>query len=294
VRAEGDVRLVKMLPSQPADVFAGRDLVVLARYTGHGSARIVVEGSQRGAPVQWTSRVDFPERDRGNAFVARLWATQRVGLLSADKRRNGGSTELDEEIRTLGERFGIPTEFTSYLVQEPGMGMGNLNARQNGANAMRLQDASTVGGVGGARPPAASPARDGQFQKGQVQSAQQVREQRFEQAKAASAQQATISVAQLDSSVPVSTTMKRVDARTFTLSNGVWTDVRYKSGAKTVSVKAYSKAYFDLIEQLPELRAVFALGDRVIVVGRDAAITVSDSGAGELSAAELARIVRGW
>ena len=69
--------------------------------------------------MTWTSTVDFPDRDRENSFVARLWATQRVGYLSAEKRKNGGSSEIDDEIRALGERYGIPTEFTSYLVTEP-------------------------------------------------------------------------------------------------------------------------------------------------------------------------------
>ncbi len=68
--------------------------------------------------MTWTSTVDFPDRDRQNSFVARLWATQRVGFLSAEKRNNGGSSEIDDEIRMLGERYGIPTEFTSYLVTE--------------------------------------------------------------------------------------------------------------------------------------------------------------------------------
>ena len=68
VRVDGDVKLAKMLPAQSADMFADRDLVVLVRYNGHGSARIVVEGNRRGTPVRWTSTVDFPERDRQNRF----------------------------------------------------------------------------------------------------------------------------------------------------------------------------------------------------------------------------------
>ncbi len=63
----------------------------------------------------------FLESSRENSFIARLWATQRIGYLSAEKRRHGGSTEVDNEIRELGERYGIPTEFSSYLVVEPGM-----------------------------------------------------------------------------------------------------------------------------------------------------------------------------
>jgi hypothetical protein len=107
-----------MLPGETTDIFADRDLSLVARYSGHGRARVVVEGRRGTTPVTWTSTVDFPDRDRENSFVARLWATQRVGYLSAQKRNNGGSSEIDDEIRSLGERYGIPTEFTSYLVTE--------------------------------------------------------------------------------------------------------------------------------------------------------------------------------
>ena len=126
-----------MLPAQPTDIFADRDLVLLARYTGHGTARVVVEGKRRGTPVHWTSTVDFPDRERENPFVARLWATQRVGFLSAEKRKNGGSTEIDDEIRTLGERYGIPTEFTSYLVTEPQLAARRAAWSRNGAARSR-------------------------------------------------------------------------------------------------------------------------------------------------------------
>src|SRR5437762_2572257 len=134
VRADG-VRLLKMHPSGPVDIFAGEDLVILARYQGSGNAFIRFEGQTTSGPVSWNSAVSFPDRSRENPFVARLWATQRVGYLSAEKRKHGGSQEINDEIRELGERFGIPTEFSSYLVVEPGMnqrriardGRGQLN-----------------------------------------------------------------------------------------------------------------------------------------------------------------------
>ena len=119
VHAEGPVSLTKMQPAAGSDLFAGQDLVVFARYTGDGSARIVVDGQQNGRAVHWTTTANFPDRAPENPFVARLWAAQRIGFLSAERRRNGGSPELDAEIRTLGERFSIPTEFTSYFVREP-------------------------------------------------------------------------------------------------------------------------------------------------------------------------------
>jgi Ca-activated chloride channel homolog len=273
IRVEGDPRLSRMLPGQPSDLFADHDLVALARYSGHGQARVIVEGNRRGTPVRWTSTVDFPDRERDNQFVARLWAAQRVGYLSAEKRKRGASQEIDEEIRTLGERYGIPTEFTSYLVTEPSM-----VANRRGVMA----PASAAGAMA------------------------PVAEQRFEMAKAASAQRAVASVAVVDSMKAAATppsadmrrdaaTMRRIDARTFTLRDGVWTDARFRTGMETIIIKPYSKAYFDLVSQFPELRSVFALGNRVIVVGKSVAISLDESkGASELTAALQSSIARGW
>ena len=272
IRVEGDPRLSKMLPSQPSDLFADRDLVALTRYSGHGEARVIVEGNRRGTPVRWTSTVELPDRERDNQFVARLWAAQRVGYLSAEKRKHGASQEIDDEIRTLGERYGIPTELTSYLVTEPQLA---VNRRGTMVPAMGT--------------PAAAPVAD----------------QRFELAKASAAQRSASNIAVLDSlkaAAPAadatrgaSGATRKIDARTFALRDGVWTDLRFRAGMETIIIKPYSKAYFDLLTQLPELRSTFTLGDRVIVVGKSLAISLDDAkGAAELSDAMRKSIARGW
>jgi Ca-activated chloride channel family protein len=283
VRVEGgDIRLSRMLPSETTDIFADRDLSLVARYSGHGRARIVVEGRRGSTPVTWTSAVEFPDRDRENSFVARLWATQRVGYLSAEKRKNGGSSEIDDEIRNLGERYGIPTEFTSYLVTEP--------------QAMPVRTAMT-GGAGG-RGTAVMPAS---------LASSQALDQRvaFESAKQASAQRAVSNVAVIDSLARVAgkpmrddkdeaSANRRVDGRTFVLRDGAWTDVRYHAGMQVTTIKPYSKAYFAVLQQLLELKSVFALGDRVIVVGKAGAIRVDDTGVAELAPNALTALVRAW
>ena len=124
------------------------------------------------------------------------------------------------------------------------------------------------------------------------------RDRQFEGAKVASEQRAAKSLAAVDlaASAPAiaDAALRKEQGRTFVLRNGIWTDVRYQSSMKTVSVKPYSKAYFDLLSQLPELRGVFAIGDKLIAVGKSTAISVSDAGVNELSAAELSRVVRDW
>jgi hypothetical protein len=128
---------------------------------------------------------------------------------------------------------------------------------------------------------------------------------RFESAKAASVQRTANTVAALDSmsaagALAKSTTDARsastrvVAGHTFVLRDGVWTDARYVPTMPTTKIKPFSKAYFDIVAQLPELRAVLSLGDRVIVVGRDRAISSGDDGVAELSAVALAALVKAW
>ena len=271
VRVRGDgVRLRKMHPGGPVDIFAGEDLVLLARYDGSGNAIIRVDGQTTNGPVSWASRVFFPERTRENPFVARLWATQRVGYLSAEKRKNGGSREIDDEIRELGERFGIPTEFSSYLVVEPGMN----RVQQLG----RRSDMSQRGSVGAAAP-AAAPA---------VQ---------FEAAKAAAAQRSVTTLAAADSAMADAVSdarVKRAGNVTFVMRDGVWTDVRYKASGPVLRVKPFSDAYFKVIELQPDLREALGVGERVIVAGRSMAIELTSNGVDQLSERDQAMLRDRW
>ena len=288
VTIAGDVRLSRVYPSGPQDIFAGQDLVLLARYDGSGPANVIVSGNAAGRAVRWSSQRVFPRDERDNAFVPRLWATQRIGWLSAEKRRSGGSSEIDEEIRMLGERFGIPTEFTSYLVLEPGMVAGNVmrdTTRLRRANPPRVEDVTITGTAGGRErdmsgggvAPAAAPA---------IQ---------FEAARTAAEQRGAKSVAAADAAIGIGSSrdVRRAGTRMFHRDGERWVDSRMKIDLRVYKVKAYSPTYFALIDRLPELREAFAIADRVVVAGRSAAIEVVEDAA-ELSANELESIVRNW
>jgi hypothetical protein len=126
----------------------------------------------------------------------------------------------------------------------------------------------------------------------------------FEAAKAASLQRSASNIAVVDSLARVSggplrdkdaaSATRRVDGRTFALRDGGWVDTRYHAGMQVTTIKPYSKAYFDVVQQIPELKSVFTLGDHLTVVGKAGAIRLNDSGAGELSPSALAALVRAW
>lgn len=266
------VRLIKRHPSEAADIFTGQDYVLLTRYAGSGTSTIRFEGRTASGPVSWRTRVALPSSSRENSFVARLWATQRVGYLSAEKRKNGGSREIDDEIRELGEKYAIPTEFTSYLVLEPGMRQA-LQGRVAGAQLNQV----VVTGAATVPPSAVAPAAAA-----------------FESARASAKQRAATNLHVADEAADARTDMRRVGTRSFALRDGVWVDARRADSTKVVKVQAFSEAYFKLMETIPELREIFALGDRVSVVGREVAIEVVTDGSRALSDSELASIKSRW
>jgi len=271
IRADG-VRLRKMHPSGSVDIFAGEDLVVLARYDGSGNAVVRFEGQTTNGPVSWSTRLHFPERSRENPFVARLWATQRVGYLSAEKRKHGGSREINDEIRELGERYGIPTEFSSYLVLEPGM---QRRGRVMDLGAGQQLNAPVTTSVGRASAPAAI---------------------QFEAAKSAAAQRSATSAMAADAAAGIrdDANIRRAGNVTFVLSDNVWTDVRYKKTGTVLQVKPFSDAYFKLLEVLPDLREPFSVGERVIVAGRNMAIELTSSGKERLTAGDETLLRDRW
>jgi Ca-activated chloride channel family protein len=279
VRVEADgITLSSVTPTMIPDLFAGQSIVLLGRYQGSGHATIRVSGRTAHGPASWTHESDFPARSTDNSFIPRLWATQRIGWLTAERRAHGASPEVDAEIKDLGERYGIPTELTSYLVREPVMVGVAIPMPPPTSGMPRRGDAT----------PAAAPSR----------------EARFEEAKQATAMRASSSLAAADSATdayaaasPQAPAVRRIGNRVFERqSDSSWMDRNYKPAMRRIRIQAYSAAYFEVLTTLPELRDAFALGDHVVVAGRALAIEVTtDAGApASLDAADRTALRENW
>ncbi|MEP7066002.1 MAG: VIT domain-containing protein [Gemmatimonadota bacterium] len=272
------VRLLHALPEGPVDLFAGQDLVLLSRFSGSGHARLMFDGRSSSGPVHWESVVDFPDHDRDNAFVPRLWATRRIGWLSAERRQHGPSPEVDDELRTLGERYGIPTELTSYLVQEQS---------QLSANGIPASPNAPVARFEAAR--AATEQRDAKS-VGSLDKAMQ-RSQIVITGQGTTSAVDKLGVPVLEDRVDA---VKRAGDHVFAHHKDRWTDVRFKEDVRIVKIKPFSRAYFAVLDAIPDLRAAFAVGDKVLVSGKHIAVEVSPDGADTLGAGELRSLKEQW
>jgi hypothetical protein len=61
-----------------------------------------------------------------------------------------------------------------------------------------------------------------------------------------------------------------------------------------LKVKAFSDAYFKLLEMQPDLREAFSIGERVIVAGRNMAIELSPSGEDRLTDRDVTMLRDRW
>ena len=233
----GSVRVGDLYPAPLPDIFVGSQLVLVGRYRSNGATTITLKGTVNGQPQQFSyGNVSFPAQTGGDtAFIARLWATRRVGYLLTQIKLNGSNKELVDEIVSLSTRYGIITPYTSFLVDE----------RQNVLSAAGQQKA--VESLIGRGAPAAAPTAGAAA----VQDSQALRQLREAPSSAA---------------VTQSTQMRTVGDKTFLQRNGVWIDTQYRDDMKTADLGFGSSDYFALLAARPEWGKYFALGDKVIVL----------------------------
>src|SRR5262249_31885875 len=135
-----DVRLQEVYPPQLPDLFAGGQVVVLARYHGQGPAAVKLTGTVGTETREYVYEMNFPEKTNADKeFVEHLWARRKVGYLLDQMRANGEKKELVDETVALAKKYGIATPYTSYLIvpdapvpvvnRTPGVGAAVGNGR---------------------------------------------------------------------------------------------------------------------------------------------------------------------
>ena len=117
----GNTVVDEIYPYPLPDLFAGEQLVAAGRYRDGGPLTVQLSGDVNGRPVTFV----YPDQELaergGEPFVARLWATRKLGARLEQVRREGPNDELIDAIVALSLEYGIVSPYTSYLVLEPGM-----------------------------------------------------------------------------------------------------------------------------------------------------------------------------
>jgi Ca-activated chloride channel family protein len=260
------VELYDLQPGSLPDLFAGDEMVVLGRYRANqrGPWGLTVTGRRAGRTERFTTSAPT-DPSAGSDYVAHLWATRKAGALGRAIRLRGQTPEIMNELRDLALRYGILTEYTAYLVQEPGVVASRPpNMRLAPAPSQQIGDQSV-----------AKARRDAQSASSAV--AAEARE--------------------LDAATRGqmgSARTQQVAGRVFVWRDSVWTDLRHVESGPVVAVAAFSDAYFALMRALPEIAKAAALEPTVLVAGRRVSIKIGAQGKTTWSTGEVEALVRNF
>ena len=282
IKASG-ANISEMFPgSSMPDLFKGSQLIVLGKYTGHGRTTFTLSGDTANGPRKWTAVINMPANDMEKDFIPQIWAARKMGFL-LDQVRLHKSDELIKEIILLSKAWGIPTEFTSFLVEGP-VTRESLDAHILGAksrmkaarkektgswgvsqsvNTYTLKDMSQVQASPGAAPMDASGGRLGNI-RGYVDK---------------------------EGNVVTVDRIQNIGTRTFYRRDSRWVDAQVEGKTlKTVKIKEFSDAHFKLLKAFPELARYQRLGNMNIFINNQS-VVIGDAGKEDLSAAELRAII---
>lgn len=293
-------RVKDMLPGELPDIFEGDQLIVLGRYTDQDKALNFTLSGQ-GSAGERTFGMSFDPKRASveHSFVPRLWAQRRIAQLVDAVRQAGAdgkggvSDELVEEIVALSTRWGILTEYTSFLAIEAGVALdGQMAFRESAADrdgtirlGQQLDDATSRQTAPSRRSVLHSLelAEEERTGAGAVQ--QDAVNQQNMQVKAVTANRMrTAGGAQV-----ILTGMRQVADQTLFSRNGQWVDsslleaVEANNADVDETVEFASERYFELADELASEKRLGVLslgqdvllnrGGRVILVKRPVAET---------------------
>lgn len=253
----GGVETDLTYPRTLGDLFKNSQLVIVGRYKSSlNSATLRLTGKIGAREEVFTfAKQSFPEERTDNPFLARLWATRRVGYLLEQIRLNGENRELKDEIIQLGTRYGIVTPYTSFLVTED---MKDIRSRILSMEQRRAVDSMTRmapgpgegGGIGRSRP----------GQQVQVTGESAVVYSKTEKKMKESDR--------VESPESYLTSIRTVGDKTFLMKGEEWVDTQLKepSTMPKIEVQFGSEEFFNLIAREPKLADFFSLGKKVVVV----------------------------
>ncbi len=266
----GSAELYDLQPGQMPDLFAGDETVIMGRFRGVGSGEwsLSVNGRRNGSTEHFAAAADGAEHS-SNDYVARLWANRKAGALAREVRLHGPTPELLQSLKTLALRYGILTEYTAYLVQEPPTPVAQRAAEERMLNAPAPAPAAATGA--GA---VAKSRRDAaQLQAVTVEADAQMLDE----------------MTRGRAGIAPTT---RVGGRLFMLRDSVWTDLGHKEGQRVVKVAPFSEAYFALLRALPELTKPATLGGKVLVAGSGVSVEIAPEGLDTWAPGQLAALVQ--
>ncbi len=256
-----NVEVTDTFPKELPDLFKGSQLLVFGRYRDGGSANIKITGEVARHKKTFEFPVNFSKSENTD-YLPRLWATRKIGYLLDEIRLKGKNQEMVDEVIKLSKKYGIITEFTSFLVQEDTDISKPVPAYREEVNK-KLDTAQD--------------ADKGSWAISQSRNASKLKNQ---------ANQAPNSYYNNEGkTVNLEQQVQNMGNKTFFNKKSQWVDSDFKE-ENIIKIKLYSQAYFEIIKKIKGLDKYLSVGNEISVNIKGQNVQIGKVGKEVLSASE--------
>ena len=286
IQADGGATISQMYPTGMPDLFKGETLLAFGRYRGEGETTLSLTGRRNGEAVSFSNKITFPAKRNDNHYVARLWATRRIGFLLDEIRVRGETPEVRDEVVRLAREHGVVTPYTSYLILEDErhrdvpLARRTLGDMEKDKVAMdRNRDYYDSSARGAKQQVAGERAVENAMAGNDMKSADNLATLAASPSSMAKVGPATTQPAEGYLAYQRSNYAQQTRlaaGRAMYLNGNTWTDSQVQANAKLPQkqIAFASDDYFKLLAEHSELAEVFSIGNNVDVVIDDALISV--------------------
>lgn len=144
------VKTADITPLKIGSVYRGQQLVIFGHYFGGGQATVSLEGQIAGIEKVYSTQFDFPDVEKANPEIERLWAYASIERMSQEIADFGENADIQQSITDLGVEFSLVTDYTSMVVvaeeefQKLGIEQRNKLRLQKESNAQQLRAATAT------------------------------------------------------------------------------------------------------------------------------------------------------
>ncbi|MGA1870769.1 MAG: VIT domain-containing protein [bacterium] len=261
----GSFNTYDVYPVELPDLFKGSQLIITGRYKDAGGATIRLSGMAAAKEKEFIYEATFSESNKGYDFIPLLWASRKIGYLLDVIRLEGKSDELVEEIVRLSKRYGIITEYTSFLAEED----SPIASPEDIIATARANIDYAYSYTGGSWAMSQS--------------------QNIVGMKLAAQAPTNIYLDEAGNQKEI-TGVNQVGSKAFYNKNDTWIDSEYSEEQDIIQVKVFSDAYFQLSRRFRQINKSLAQGQEVIIVLNNNAIEIGNEGREELFTEEELRV----
>jgi Ca-activated chloride channel family protein len=278
----GTTKVFDIFPDKIPNIYKGSQIIMTGRYKTDGdvNSTLKLTGLLAGKDKDFKYNINLPSATFDDENIPKLWATRKVGYLENQLRLKGINKEILNELIDLSMKYGIISQYTSFLIDvDNKMQANQMGSQQNIYKSRDAQVADAYKQIGddtrtnvGMKAVRQSYNGRAYNNAAQIQSRNTIMNDRGE--------------------METVNQMRNVSQRSFVQNGKQWIDVNYQNQKNIIKVKSFSPAYFQLANAHPQMQQYLSMGNDVVIAVQDTAIQIGDDGIDkEFTEAEFKPIV---